>query len=1141
MTTLFSPIDLEVTDQDRLPGCRLYRLEVLNWGTFDKHVWSFEVGGRNALLTGEIGSGKSTLVDAVTTLLLPAHKISYNKAAGAETKERSLRSYVQGYYKSERNEATGASRAVGLRDERHYSVILGVFGNRDEGATVTLAQVFRTKDVTQGQPDRFFVVAERDLSIAEHFTDFGSDIDGLKRKLASAGARHFPSFPEYGKEFRRRLGIDSQQAMELFHQTVSMKAVDNLNDFVRNHMLEPFDIKRYIDALVEHFDDLTRAHDAVVRAKSQLELLRPLVDDLDIYDELTRKVDGLESEREALPFFLAERKRVLLEVEIDRIAQRIRELDEQIESTRVAIDKLRGEERSLSVQIAGCDGGRVALLEQEIAQLEREKPMRQQRFDRFNKLLEIANIEPISAGEQFEEAKRRALDKATELDNQRALVQNELTDKRVLRKELDVDAKQVNEELVSLHARRSNLPMKSLQVRDRLCTELGIDESELPFAGELLRVRPDESEWEGAAERVLRNFALSLLVPDGRYDDVTAWIDRNHLDARLVYYRVPEATVRAGARDRQEGAALLVDKLDVKPDSEFVEWLEAELERRADHECVESTAGFRHARKAVTRAGQIKDKDRHEKDDRRRIDDRRSYVLGWSNEQKINALIEEAGRIQQRLTALSSAIDQLEARENDVSRQSSLLGTIHEYERWSDLDWMSLANEITQKRAERRELESSSDVLKTLTRQRDQVATEITSLEQRAGSLQGERGGAQADRRAAESSLAQANQLLSDAVALDACRLWFDPLGERVRTQFGGLPDRVSSVSELQGRITEELNREISATSKKRDSCTQRVLRKMNDFRGKYPQETAELDDSLGSAAEYRALHQRVSQDDLPRFEQEFKDYLNRNTIHDVAGLSAQLNKQEVMIRERVETINQSLRGIEYNRGRYITLVADRTPNTDVREFITELRACTDNVIGGRDTEQYSEQKFLQVKRIVDRFKGREGMAEVDRNWTRRVTDVRNWFIFSASERWDEDDTEYENYTDSAGKSGGQKEKLAYTILAASLAYQFKLDWGAKRSRSFRFVAIDEAFGRGSEESTRYALGLFSRLGLQLLIVTPLQKIHVIEPFVSTVGFVDNPNDDYSRLHVITVEEYRRQRHERKLSVGAGSSTSADR
>ena len=117
----------EHAEQMPPPGCRLQRLEVYNWGTFDGSVWTFEVEGANALLTGDIGSGKSTLVDAVTTLLLPAHRISYNKAAGAETRERDLRSYVLGHYKSEHNEETGGTRPVGLRGPENYSVLLAVF------------------------------------------------------------------------------------------------------------------------------------------------------------------------------------------------------------------------------------------------------------------------------------------------------------------------------------------------------------------------------------------------------------------------------------------------------------------------------------------------------------------------------------------------------------------------------------------------------------------------------------------------------------------------------------------------------------------------------------------------------------------------------------------------------------------------------------------------------------------------------------------------------------------------------------------------------------------------------------------------------------------------------------------------------
>jgi uncharacterized protein YPO0396 len=307
----------------------------------------------------------------------------------------------------------------------------------------------------------------------------------------------------------------------------------------------------------------------------------------------------------------------------------------------------------------------------------------------------------------------------------------------------------------------------------------------------------------------------------------------------------------------------------------------------------------------------------------------------------------------------------------------------------------------------------------------------------------------------------------------------------------------------------------------RQNTLTHKIVGRMAEFRREYPLETADVDNSVASAGEYRELHRRLAQDDLPRFESEFKTYLNTNTIRDIAMFASKLGQQLEQIKERIQTINDSLYEIDYNPDRYIRLDRAVTPNTEIREFRSDLRACTDDAVSADDSDQYSEQKFLQVKAIVERFKGRQGQTEADRLWSRRVTDVRNWFLFSASERWRESDAEYENYTDSGGKSGGQKEKLAYTILAASLAYQFKLQWGAVRSKTFRFAVIDEAFGRGSESSTRFALELFRKLGLQLLIVTPLQKIHVIEPYVAAVGFVDNLTGDYSRLQNLTIEEYR--------------------
>lgn len=154
------------------------------------------------------------------------------------------------------------------RDHRHYTVILGVFANSGQADPVTLAQVFWSRDTSQRQPSSFFVTAERALSIGADFTDFGSDIAALRKRLSAQGHGVHDHFTDYGVRTRRLLGIQSEQALDLFHQTISMKSVGNLTDFVRQHMLEAApDLDGRIEKLIGYFDDLTRAHEAVAAAE----------------------------------------------------------------------------------------------------------------------------------------------------------------------------------------------------------------------------------------------------------------------------------------------------------------------------------------------------------------------------------------------------------------------------------------------------------------------------------------------------------------------------------------------------------------------------------------------------------------------------------------------------------------------------------------------------------------------------------------------------------------------------------------------------------------------------------------------------------------------------------------------------------
>ena len=79
-------MDKVTIENNHTAGFRLQNLEVLNWGTFHHKIWKLQSDGNNSLLTGDTGSGKSTLVDALTCLLVPHHRITFNKAAGAKVR-----------------------------------------------------------------------------------------------------------------------------------------------------------------------------------------------------------------------------------------------------------------------------------------------------------------------------------------------------------------------------------------------------------------------------------------------------------------------------------------------------------------------------------------------------------------------------------------------------------------------------------------------------------------------------------------------------------------------------------------------------------------------------------------------------------------------------------------------------------------------------------------------------------------------------------------------------------------------------------------------------------------------------------------------------------------------------------------------
>ena len=1096
-------------------GFRLARLEVYNWGTFDGEVWMLDLAGATSLLTGDVGSGKSTLVDAIITLLVPPRRITYNKAADASAKERSLSSYVRGYYAHHSTEE-GTSRPEALRDKREYSVILGVFTDENFGRSVTLAQVFWYKSESAATPSRLYVLAEKPLSIAQRFSRLGGDMRAFRKRLEADDFIHtYDDYPLYGRDFRKLFGIRQEQALDLFQQTISLKKVDSLTEFVRANMLETPDVEGLLAGLLRQFRDLEAAHASVVQAREQQQLLVPVRAAGARYRKLRAARDTYERMSTVLPAWLARRDIAALSAQTEAAEAERQTLAGEITALREEQQAAEKELADVRAGLARNGGARLAALEGKLAALEEKHTARQAaaaRYEESAAILKLAVPETVAA---FRENRARAQAETAAAEEALERAEEELADQQGNLREVEERLARLDEELASLAARKSSIPAAFVRLRDALAADIDLAATELPFAGELMEVRAEERAWEGALERLLHGFALSLLVPEAHYGEVADWMEHHRLAVRLVYYRAEDALPLADFSALSEDAACR--KLIVRQESPLAGWLTQELARRFRHICCESLRAFRAEDYALTRGGQVKTGGRrHEKDDRRAIDDRRQYVMGFSNLRKVEALRQEAADQAREREDLRALLRQCKV-QRKRARQCSEAGTrLLAFPAFEELDAAAVAREIAAGRAKIAALREEDAAGKRLRGEEQKLLARLGGLRRALESKQRALSRAelvleqlQADRAADQAELARTDALaLAKAEAL---------LAAHAEDAWGGRTFAHEERQSLQNGYQNWLGAQQRETARALEEETGRLAAAMEAFNRSFPAQARDLLPRPEAQAEYEALLEDLERDGLPQYEQRFRALLEENTINQMALFYANLKLRAQEIKERIESINASLKGIDYDAGRYIEISCVHTHVRAVQEFRRALDACMRAAADVPD-EGYGEQQYAQVAALASRLRAD---TDEDKRWRREVVDVRNWFDFAAAERWRETGEEYEHFTDSGGKSGGQKEKLAYTILAASIVYNFGLEGSHAGEQSLRFAVIDEAFLKSSDASARFGLKLFQQLDLQLLVVTPLLKIPTIAPFVQHVGFVWQDDVQHrSYLRNISIEEF---------------------
>jgi len=1100
-----------------LRGYRLHRLEVLNWGTFDGLVHSMSLDGQTTLLVGQNGAGKSTLVDALLTLLVkPSKYRSYNLAAGAKQTERSEKSYILGAFDRRSQEETNRGEVQYLRGQATYSVLLAVFRNCATNQAFTVAVILFLKD---GAPDRLYCFANEDRSIARDISGL-KGVDKLAQEMKRRGFKA-TGYTEYFESFRRLTGL-KDQAMDMFTQTVAVKDIQRLNDFIRKHMLEAKPWSEKVDDLFKHFKDLSDAHRELERVRQQRDLLLPIEKHGTEYNRHAEQLQKEDRKLAAAASYFPKRIIELIEPEIGRCQTELNSVRSDQQRLKSEIEDGQEQCRKLKNEIDQAGGDRMreipALIETHTAKAQAKRG----EFARLLRALDEAGLkEPISSQTAFDAMRAMLAPLREQLQKDLNAAKEDHANVIQTRPEPVRLRREADEELQLLKKRQGNLPPAYVQIRQHLCEELNLIERELPFAAELMAVKPEQHEWEGSIEMALRGFALSLLVPQRHYQIVSRAIEGTRLhDAqgrgqKLVYHKV---TGERQVEGPQPGPQSVYWKLNFRDNgSPLLPWVKAELQEKHNIRCCDTIEEFQQTNvRAMTRNRHMKfGPTRHEKDDRDRAGDPRFFVLGWDNKEKKRRLAEMIEALAKQISEIDLRAGQLDQVAKTLGKRIHFLDDADGTKSFLDIDYFSHEQQIAELSNELKALQQNNDTIRFLNQRLAEHQERVKALELNREQLFRQEESLDRDIKTGQRVLKEQNQTLSFNSADGSLMLHTECFADLDR-MLGEDPLSLANFMQLPETFRRAQDAKVRQLREELKPLEETVRKAMFKFLKENPEERFDLEDSIEYLPDYLKLLERIHAEDLPRFEDRFKLRLNEKVGQEIGVLRGNLNTERTEIDERIQLLNVSLRKVPFGNGSHMKLHARPVHDAEISTFRKELDACVTGQFEG--TPAADEARFKQIESLINKLREEE-------RWRLKVTDVRNWFDFAAVETDDTTGAERSYYDDSAGQSGGEKAKLAFTILIAAIAFQYDLDPERANSNRFHFVVVDEMFSRVDDGNSAYALELFRKFGLQLLIVAPLDaKARVTEEFVGCYLHVSKDEEtNRSQVLRMTAHEFNEQ------------------
>ena len=1101
--------ELPVASPLRHRQIRLCELSVFNWGSFHG-LHTAPIDPHGTLITGDNGAGKSTLIDGLIALLLPSGKATFNAAAAQGDKtDRSIMAYIRGSYGSERD---GVRTRVQSKREGATVSALRAHYRAEDGADFTLAALWWLSNASSALADlnRLFFVTRRDLTLEELLEVFGrGQARAVKQRYRG---EVFETFADYEETYRRTLSIENANAPALLARALGLKKIDDLTALIREFVLEPSTVWDAARNAVREFADLVATHRELLDARRQREFLAPLPALHREFLAAEAKCGELGDQKAALPVYLAEQQERLWRA-------RVQVIGAEVEAIELALDQLTRAEADAATHVESrhaeyiqAGGGRIEDLKKDIERARERLEEVTGAASRYQKTARALGLDDRLLEATFRANLGAAHDAKQKVGAQREAAQDGFGAAARDYSEAQHQLKASQAELTEVERRPdSAIDSKFQRLRDQMAEMLGFAEQELMFIGELIDVKEEEREWQGAIERALGGLRVTLAVPEDRSHLINGWLNDHHTGLHVRSQAVRDAKVSPRFKDNG-----FLRKLEWRPHP-YREWLKQHL-ARFDLACVPKSE-FDATAFSVTRAGLVQHElGRVEKRDLKRIDDRSDWCLGFSNARRV-ALLQGQVRQQQaeferRQVELNAARATLDSTEQQRKHWQDLLEVD-----WERIDLARAHHTLKEHQQGLEALESSQGDLAQAKRRWDAAKVRAEQVKTQLQNHREERGRVVGRLEHAQKNLGQAHQMAASGMP-DAMR---EPLTHLI----GEVTDQqLDEIDQLQVHWRSQLEGALAKASAQREQAGRKAVGIMSAYRTQqeWKAVTAEWGSELRDLPTYLERLEHIEREGLPTLVENFRERLNRHTTHSLAGIRSQINNELDDIRERIETINEVLARTEFRQGTHLRLKAELAEYEHIRDFNRQLQA----VMQAATSEDH-EARFEGLRSVVAILEKATSPASAYTKESQRLLDPRYRLAFLAEDVDTATGQVLDVLASSSGKSGGEKEAFAGTVVAASLAYVLTSE-GADRP-TYCTVFLDEAFSNTAEAVSRRVLRVFRELNIHVNLITPFKNLNLARESARSLLIAERDQHRHeSRLCQVTWEEIDRRLAERARS-----------